>query len=203
MNNIVWHPHRVSKESRSKLKKQKPCLLWFTGLSGSGKSTVANAVDEMLYEMGYHTYVLDGDNIRHRLNKDLGFSSDDRIENIRRIGEVAYLFVDSGLIVLSAFISPFTAERQMVREMFGDGEFIEIFVNTPMDVCEQRDPKGLYKKARAGQISQFTGIDSAYEVPENPDIEINTSDLNLHQCAQKVVDQLVSRGLLQKHLADT
>lgn len=203
MNNIVWHPHRVSKESRSKLKKQKPCLLWFTGLSGSGKSTVANAVDEMLYEMGYHTYVLDGDNIRHRLNKDLGFSSDDRIENIRRIGEVAYLFVDSGLIVLSAFISPFTAERQMVREMFGDGEFIEIFVNTPMDVCEQRDPKGLYKKARAGQISQFTGIDSAYEVPENPDIEINTSDLDLHQCAQKVVDQLVSRGLLQKHLADT
>ena len=203
MNNIVWHPHRVSKESRSKLKEQKPCLLWFTGLSGSGKSTVANAVDEMLYEMGYHTYVLDGDNIRHRLNKDLGFSSDDRIENIRRIGEVAYLFVDSGLIVLSAFISPFTAERQMVREMFADGEFIEIFVNTPMDVCEQRDPKGLYKKARAGQISQFTGIDSAYEVPENPDIEINTIDLDSHQCAQKVVDQLVSRGLLQKHLADT
>ena len=203
MNNIVWHPHRVSKESRSQLKEQKPCLLWFTGLSGSGKSTVANAVDEMLHEMGYHTYVLDGDNIRHRLNKDLGFSSDDRIENIRRIGEVAYLFVDSGLIVLSAFISPFTAERQMVREMFGDGEFIEIFVNTPMDVCEQRDPKGLYKKARAGQISQFTGIDSAYEVPENPDIEINTIDLDLHQCAQKVVDQLVSRGLLQKHLADT
>ena len=203
MNNIVWHPHRVSKESRSKLKEQKPCLLWFTGLSGSGKSTVANAVDEMLHEMGYHTYVLDGDNIRHRLNKDLGFSSDDRIENIRRIGEVAYLFVDSGLIVLSAFISPFTAERQMVREMFADGEFIEIFVNTPMDVCEQRDPKGLYKKARAGQISQFTGIDSAYEVPENPDIEINTIDLDSHQCAQKVVDQLVSRGLLQKHLADT
>lgn len=203
MNNIVWHPHRVSKESRSQLKEQKPCLLWFTGLSGSGKSTVANAVDEMLHEMGYHTYVLDGDNIRHRLNKDLGFSSDDRIENIRRIGEVAYLFVDSGLIVLSAFISPFTAERQMVREMFADGEFIEIFVNTPMDVCEQRDPKGLYKKARAGQISQFTGIDSAYEVPENPDIEINTIDLDSHQCAQKVVDQLVSRGLLQKHLADT
>ncbi|UYM18544.1 adenylyl-sulfate kinase [Endozoicomonas euniceicola] len=197
MENIVWHPHKVSKEARSEQKSQKPCLLWFTGLSGSGKSTVANAVDEMLHEQGYHTYVLDGDNVRHRLNKDLSFSDEDRVENIRRIGEVSNLFVDSGLIVLSAFISPFAAERRMVRDMLPEGEFIEVFVNTPIEVCEQRDPKGLYQKARAGQIKNFTGIDSAYEVPENPEVVINTAELTLRECAQKVIDYLANRGLLQ------
>ncbi|MGI9281236.1 MAG: adenylyl-sulfate kinase [Endozoicomonas sp.] len=198
MENIVWHPHKVSKEARSNLKSQKPCLIWFTGLSGSGKSTVANAVDDLLHEQGYHTYVLDGDNVRHRLNKDLGFSDDDRVENIRRIGEVSNLFVDAGLIVLSAFISPFTSDRRMVRDMLPEGEFIEVFVNTPLEVCEQRDPKGLYQKARAGEIKNFTGIDSAYEVPENPEIIIDTAELNLKECAQLVLDYLIEKKLLQK-----
>ncbi len=197
MDNIVWHPHKVSKEARSEMKSQKPCLLWFTGLSGSGKSTVANAVDELLHEQGYHTYVLDGDNVRYRLNKDLSFTDEDRVENIRRIGEVSNLFVDSGLIVLSAFISPFTAERQMVRDMLPEGEFIEVFVNTPIEVCEQRDPKGLYQKARAGQIKNFTGIDSTYEIPVNPELEINTAELTLRECAEKVIDYLATRGLLK------
>ena len=203
MDNIVWHPHKVSKEARSEMKSQKPCLLWFTGLSGSGKSTVANAVDELLHEQGYHTYVLDGDNVRHRLNKDLSFTDEDRVENIRRIGEVSNLFVDSGLIVLSAFISPFAVERDMVREMMPEGEFIEVFVNTPIEVCEQRDPKGLYQKARAGQIKNFTGIDSAYEVPVNPELEIDTAELSLRECAQTVIDYLASRGLLQNNSLKT
>ncbi|WP_422409233.1 MULTISPECIES: adenylyl-sulfate kinase [unclassified Endozoicomonas] len=198
MENIVWHPHKVSKEARSKLKSQKPCLIWFTGLSGSGKSTVANAVDDLLHERGYHTYVLDGDNVRHRLNKDLGFSDSDRVENIRRIGEVSNLLVDAGLIVLSAFISPFTSDRRMVREMLPEGEFIEVFINTPLKVCEQRDPKGLYQKARAGEIKNFTGIDSGYDTPENPEILINTAEMNLKECAQMVLDYLVEKKLLQK-----
>ena len=196
--NIVWHHHKVSKEQRSVMKHQKPCLLWFTGLSGSGKSTVANAVDELLHESGYHTYVLDGDNVRHRLNKDLGFSDEDRVENIRRIGEVSHLFIDAGLIALSAFISPFASERQMIREMFDDGEFIEIYIDTPLAVCESRDPKGLYKKARAGQISNFTGIDSDYERPENPELVINTAELSLEECARKVVAYLDGRGVLNR-----
>lgn len=195
--NIVWHHHKVTREMRSSQKKQQSCLLWFTGLSGSGKSTVANAVDELLFETGHHTYVLDGDNVRHRLNQDLGFSDEDRVENIRRIGEVSNLFVDAGLIVLSAFISPFASERRMVREMISDGEFIEIFIDTPLDVCEQRDPKGLYKKARAGEIKNFTGIDSAYEKPENPELVIKTSELSLSECAQKVVEYLGKRGVVE------
>uniref|UniRef100_UPI00351BA022 adenylyl-sulfate kinase n=1 Tax=Endozoicomonas sp. Mp262 TaxID=2919499 RepID=UPI00351BA022 len=194
--NIVWHQHKVTQEMRSSQKKQKPCLLWFTGLSGSGKSTVANAVDELLFESGYHTYVLDGDNIRHRLNKDLGFSDKDRVENIRRIGEVSSLFVDAGLIVLSAFISPFSSERRMVRDMLPDGRFIEIFIDAPLDVCEQRDPKGLYEKARKGDIKHFTGIDSAYEKPEAPELVINTSELSLNECARKVVGYLGKRSVI-------
>jgi len=166
--NVVWHQHSIDKEFRSKLKKQKPVVLWFTGLSGAGKSTVAGALETKLAQAGYHTYLLDGDNVRHGLCSDLGFSEQDRRENIRRIGELAKLMADAGLIVLSAFISPHRAERQLVREMLPEGEFLEVFVNTSLEVCEQRDPKGLYKKARAGEIPNFSGIDSEYEAPVNP-----------------------------------
>ncbi|MDN3652668.1 adenylyl-sulfate kinase [Thalassotalea ponticola] len=192
--NTVWHEQHVSKQQRSAQKKQKPCVLWYTGLSGSGKSTIANAVDELLYRMGQHTYVLDGDNVRHGLNGDLGFSDEDRIENIRRIGQVAKLFVDSGLIVTTAFISPFRADRAMARELLDDGEFIEVFIDTPIEVCEQRDPKGLYKKARAGEIKEFTGITSEYEPPEQADIHVKTDELTIEQCAQQVVDYLITHG---------
>ncbi len=168
--NIVWHSSHITKDDRIKLTKQKPCILWFTGLSGSGKSTIANALEEKLYHNGNFTYLLDGDNIRHGLNKDLGFDEGSRTENIRRIGEVAKLFVDAGLIVLSAFISPFEKDRAMIKELVEDGEFIEIFVDTPLEVCEQRDPKDLYKKARRGDIKNFTGITSPYEKPQNPAI---------------------------------
>lgn len=188
--NVVWHNHKVTKQDRSTLKNQKPVILWFTGLSGSGKSTIANAVESKLYEMGKHTYLLDGDNIRHGLNKDLGFSTEDRIENIRRIGEVAKLFVDSGLIVLTAFISPFQKDRDLVREMVEDREFIEVYVDTPLEVCEQRDPKGLYKKARAGEIPNFTGISSPYEPPKNPEIHIKNDKISVEDCVEKVVEYL-------------
>ena len=188
--NIVWHNHYVTQEKRANLKQQKPCILWFTGLSGSGKSTVANAVEGLLYEQSKHTYLLDGDNVRHGLNKSLGFSEEDRIENIRRVGEVSKLFCDSGLIVLSAFISPFQADRDIVREMSRDGEFIEVFVDTPIEICEQRDPKGLYKKARAGEIKNFTGIDSPYEAPENPEVHIVNHDISIVDAAQTVIDYL-------------
>ena len=173
--NIVWHNSQVSKESRSKLTSQNPCVLWFTGLSGSGKSTIANALEEMLYYNGNFTYLLDGDNIRHGLNSDLGFDDKSRIENIRRVGEVAKLFVDSGLIVLTAFISPFQKDRDMVRELVEDKEFIEVYVDTPLEVCESRDPKGLYQKARKGEIPNFTGISSPYEVPTRAEIPIFTA----------------------------
>lgn len=176
-NNLTWHDTKITKEQRSKLKNQKPCVLWLTGLSGSGKSTLANALEQRLFTMGYHTYLLDGDNVRHGLNKDLGFDENSRIENIRRIGEVCKLFVDSGLIVLCAFISPFCEERQIIRELLDKGEYIEIFVDTPIEICEKRDPKGLYKKARNGEIKNFTGIDSPYEVPKNPEIHIKSENL--------------------------
>lgn len=188
--NVVWHGRSVSKEERSVLKKQKPCLIWFTGLSGAGKSTVANALDRWLHDNGYHTYLLDGDNVRHGLNKDLGFSDEDRVENIRRVGEVSGLFVDAGLITLSAFISPFRSERRMVRDMFSDGEFIEVYINTPISVCEERDPKGLYKKARSGQILRFTGIDSEYESPLNPSISIDTSKGSVEHSVERIVSYL-------------
>ena len=186
--NVVWHHHSIDKEFRSKLKNQKPVVLWFTGLSGAGKSTVAGALETRLAELGYHTYLLDGDNVRHGLCSDLGFSEQDRRENIRRIGELAKLMADAGLIVLSAFISPHRAERQLVREMLPEGEFLEVFVNTSLEVCEQRDPKGLYKKARAGEIPNFTGIDSEYEAPLNPEIDL--------LAGEKSIDQLVDDCLL-------
>jgi adenylyl-sulfate kinase len=195
-NDIVWHQHYLDKSLRSAQKRQKPCVLWFTGLSASGKSTTANAVEKKLFELGHHTYLLDGDNVRHGLNKDLGFSDSDRIENIRRIGEMTKLFADAGLIVLSAFISPFRADRQMVRDLVDEGEFIEIHMATPLSVCEQRDPKGLYQKARKGEIKNFTGIDSSYEAPESPEITLNTAECDIEACADKVIAYLKQNHII-------
>lgn len=195
--NIVWHDHHVSKQQRAQLKGQKPCILWFTGLSGSGKSTIANAVEVKLNELKKHTYLLDGDNIRIGLNKGLTFSDEDRIENIRRIGEVAKLFVDAGLIVLTAFISPFQQDRDKVRGLVEDGEFIEIFVDTPLEVCESRDPKGLYKKARDGEISNFTGISSPYQAPNKAEIHITNNKITIEKCVDKVIDYLNEKGYIK------
>lgn len=189
--NTVWHDQQISKSQRALLKNQKPCLLWYTGLSGSGKSTVANAVDALLFARGCHTYLLDGDNVRHGLNGDLGFSDDERIENIRRISEVSKLFVEAGLIVSTAFISPFASDRAIAREKLAKQEFIEVYIDTPIAICEQRDPKGLYKMARAGEIKNFTGIDSNYDIPLNAEVHIKTEQLSIEQCAQQVVDYLL------------
>ncbi|MEH6649432.1 MAG: adenylyl-sulfate kinase [Motiliproteus sp.] len=197
MNNIVWHNHEITKALRAEQKNQQPCLIWFTGLSGSGKSTLAGALEQELFKRGHHSYLLDGDNVRHGMNKDLGFTDADRVENIRRIGEMARLFVDSGMIVLSAFISPFRAERRMVRELVEAGEFIEVHLDTPLDTCEQRDPKGLYKKARAGEIRNFTGIDSDYERPENPEVRVDTSKLSVEESAKQLVDYLVAHQIIR------
>ena len=192
--NIAWQELDVDKGARARQKGQTPCVLWFTGLSGSGKSTIANLVEKKLHALGRHTYILDGDNVRHGLNKDLGFTSADRVENIRRVGEVARLFVDAGLIVLTAFISPFQAERVLAREILGDGEFIEVFVDTPLAECERRDPKGLYKKARAGKIANFTGLDSPYEPPVSPNIILDTAQLSEEAAADRVIAYLRERG---------
>jgi adenylylsulfate kinase len=195
-NNITWHQSTVNKKDRFQLNGHKSCVLWFTGLSGSGKSTLANAVDYALFHQNIKSYVLDGDNIRHGLNKDLSFGVEDRKENIRRIGEVAKLFVDSGLIVSSAFISPFLDDRQLVRNMFDSGEYIEIFLNCPIKICEDRDPKGLYKKARKGEISDFTGISSPYEVPIDPEIVIETDKMALEQSVEKIIGYLKEKKIL-------
>ena len=189
--NVHWQPTTVAREDHANLKNQNPRILWFTGLSGSGKSTIANAVEQRLAQMNRHTFLLDGDNVRHGLNKDLGFTETDRIENIRRIGEVAKLMADAGLIVLTAFISPFRAERQMVRSMLPEGEFIEVFVDTPLEVAEKRDVKGLYKKARAGELKNFTGIDSPYEEPQNAEIRVNTVEMSVEEAADYVVAQIL------------
>lgn len=195
--NIVWHDRAVTKQMHVDRLGQKPCLLWFTGLSGSGKSTLANALELALYKRGISTYLLDGDNVRHGLNKDLGFSDKDRVENIRRIGEASRLFVDAGLIVLSAFISPFRSDRDMVRHLLAENEFIEIYMSTPLPVCERRDPKGLYKKARNGEIKQFTGIDSPYEAPEHPEIAINSADHSIEKSVELVTSFLQSKGIIK------
>lgn len=197
MNDLTWHTHRISPALRAQQKHQLPVVLWFTGLSGSGKSTVANLVDEKLYTRGYHGFVLDGDNIRHGLNGDLGFSDAERVENIRRITEVAALLVEAGLIVSTAFISPFASDRSLVKKRLGT-QFIEIYVNTELSVCEQRDPKGLYRKARSGGISHFTGIDSPYEIPANPDLVLDAGVLSAEQCAEKVITYLLQGGWLFK-----
>ncbi|MEZ8225884.1 adenylyl-sulfate kinase [Vibrio splendidus] len=195
-DDVVWHNATVTHKQRSEQKKQTPVVLWFTGLSGSGKSTVANAVESKLLNLGKHSYLLDGDNVRHGLNKDLGFSDTDRVENIRRISEVAKLFVDSGTIVLTAFISPFIADREQARTLLLPSQFLEVFIDTPLSVCEQRDPKGLYKKARAGEIKHFTGIDSTYEVPLNADIHVETEGHSIEACAEIVVNQLSDLGYI-------
>ncbi len=189
--NVHWQATDIGRDAHAMLKNQKPKILWFTGLSGSGKSTIANEVEKALHLMNRHTFLLDGDNVRHGLNKDLGFTETDRIENIRRVGEVAKLMADAGLIVLTAFISPFRAERDMVRAMLPEGEFVEIFVDTPLEVAEARDVKGLYKKARAGQLKNFTGIDSPYEPPEHPDIRVNTVEMSPAKAAEYIVRQLM------------
>lgn len=182
--NVVWHPHPVTQQQREQLHQHRATVLWFTGLSGSGKSTVAGALEEALHRLGVSTYLLDGDNVRHGLCSDLGFSDADRKENIRRVGEVATLMVDAGLVVLTAFISPHRAERQMVREHVGAERFIEVYVDTPLAICEARDPKGLYKKARAGELRNFTGIDSVYEYPLKPEIHLDGEQLVTNLVAQ-------------------
>ncbi|MHB9879405.1 sulfate adenylyltransferase subunit CysN [Pacificimonas sp. ICDLI1SI03] len=191
--NVHWQAVDVTREAHASIKNQKPCVLWFTGLSGSGKSTIANLVEKKLHVMGRHTFLLDGDNIRHGLNRDLGFTDADRIENIRRIGDVAKLMADAGLIVLTAFISPFRAERDMVRAILPEGEFMEVFINTPLEVAEGRDTKGLYAKARQGKLKNFTGIDSPYEPPENPDIEVDTTKMSAEDAAEAIVQRVLGR----------
>ncbi|NKB39243.1 MAG: sulfate adenylyltransferase subunit CysN [Gammaproteobacteria bacterium] len=195
--NVVWQDMAIDKSARAELKHQKPCVLWFTGLSGSGKSTIANLVDKKLMDLGRHTYVLDGDNIRHGINKDLGFTDVDRVENIRRVGETAKLMVDAGLIVIVSFISPFVSERRLARSLVEDNEFIEIFVNTPLEECERRDRKGLYKKARLGEIKNFTGIDSSYEEPENAEIEIKTLECSAEEATMEIVSYLEDKAFLE------
>jgi len=187
----------VDKALRSQLKNQRPAVLWFTGLSGAGKSTIANLVEKKLAATGRHTYLLDGDNVRHGLNKDLGFTEADRVENIRRVAEVARLMVDAGLIVMTAFISPFRSERAMARGQMADGEFIEIHVNTPLAVAEERDVKGLYKKARRGEIANFTGISSPYEAPESPELVVDTQTQTAEEAADKIIAKLKSLGIVE------
>jgi bifunctional enzyme CysN/CysC len=194
--NLVWQEIDIDKGERARMKGQTPSILWFTGLSGAGKSTVANLVEKRLHTLGKHTYILDGDNVRHGLNRDLGFTDADRVENIRRVGETAKLFVDAGMIVVVSFISPFRSERDMVRQMVEDGEFLEVFVDAPLEVCESRDPKGLYAKAREGAIKNFTGIDSPYEPPENPELHLQTGDMTPEQAAEKVIEAMRDKGLI-------
>ena len=196
MKNIVWHNATVTRERRNQQNKHKSIVLWFTGLSGSGKSTLAHAVEEKLYQIGCRTIVLDGDNVRHGLCSDLDFSDDNRKENIRRIGEVAKLFIESGIITLTAFISPFAEERSKVKEIFVDGDLIEIYVKCPLSVCEDRDTKGMYKKAKNNEISNFTGISSPYEQPKNPDLVINTDKETIGESVNKVLDLLTQRKVI-------
>ena len=189
-SNISWHEMSINKKTRSELNSQKPCVVWFTGLSGSGKSTIANILEQKLHTAGKRTYLLDGDNVRHGLNKDLGFTDTDRVENIRRVAEVSKLMVDAGLITLVSFISPFKSERQMAKDLLSSDEFFEIFVSTSLEECEKRDPKGLYKKARAGELKNFTGIDSSYEEPENPDLVLDTNSTNAEELADQIINFL-------------
>ncbi len=196
--NVVWQALSVDKDHRAAIKHQMPCIVWLTGLSGSGKSTIANLLESRLHDMHRHTYVLDGDNVRHGLNRDLGFTEADRVENIRRVGETAKLMVDAGLVTVVSFISPYITERRMVRELVEPDEFIEVYVDTPLEVCEARDPKGLYKKARSGEIRNFTGIDSEYQIPEAPELTLRTADRSAEACVEDLLDFLVERGVVQR-----
>ena len=194
--NVVWHHATVTRARREQQNNHRGAILWFTGLSGAGKSTLAHAVEEELHQMGCHTFVLDGDNVRHGLCGDLGFSNEDRIENIRRVGELAKLFMEAGVIVLTAFISPFRSDRERVRGMVEHGDFMEIYCDSSIEVCETRDVKGLYKKARAGQITEFTGITSPYEQPENPELTVNTGAAELADCVAQVLNEMEQRGII-------
>lgn len=196
--NIVWSESQISGAQRAALLRHQPATLWFTGLSGSGKSTLALATEVALIERGINAFILDGDNIRHGLNSNLGFSPEDRTENIRRIGEVCKLFCDAGMIVFSAFISPYRADRDLVREKHPEGQFIEVFIDAPLEVCESRDVKGLYEKARAGIIPEFTGISAPYEAPQSPEIYISTAEHDLQACVQQVIDYLEAKGIIPK-----
>jgi len=196
LNNLVWHHATVTRQRRADLNQHQSTVLWFTGLSGAGKSTLAHALEERLYQMSFHTFVLDGDNVRHNLCKDLGFSAEARVENIRRVAEVAKLFVEAGVIVLTAFISPFAEDRAKARQLLGD-DFIEIYCDCSLEICEQRDVKGLYRRARAGEVKEFTGISSPYEIPEQPDLRVNTGTQDLETCVAQVLKYLVQRGVYQ------
>jgi adenylylsulfate kinase len=193
---LRWHEHSVNQQMHAEQKKQRPCMIWFTGLSGSGKSTLANALEVELLRRNYHSYLLDGDNVRMGLNRDLGFTDAHRVENIRRIGEVGRLMVDAGLIVLSAFISPFAEDRNMIRALLPEGQFFEFYVNASLSICEHRDPKGLYKKARSGQLKHFTGIDSPYESPVTPDLVLDTSATGIAECTQQMLAFLGAQSVL-------
>jgi adenylylsulfate kinase len=197
-NNAVWHHASVTRSKREKLNGHKSAVLWFTGLSGSGKSTIAHAVEENLYEIGCCTFVFDGDNVRHGLCSDLGFSKEDRAENIRRIGEMAKLFIEAGVIAFTAFISPFRSDREKVKRLFDEGDYIEIFCKCPVEVCEQRDVKGHYKRARTGEIKEFTGISSPYEKPLTPDLILETAICTIEECVSQVIDFLILRGIVSK-----
>ena len=197
MTNVVWHNSSVTKKNREKLLNQKPFVLWFTGLSASGKSTIANMVEQKLFDMQYKTYLLDGDNVRHGLNKDLGFDEKSRVENIRRIGEVAKLFLDSGTIVLTAFISPFKSDRKLVKSLFEENQFLEVFIDSSLEICEKRDPKGMYKKARNGEIKDFTGVSSPYEAPENPNIHVKNDDISIEEASEVIIRYLNEKKLIK------
>jgi adenylylsulfate kinase len=196
--NIVWHQGNVTRADREKINGHKACTVWLTGLSGSGKSTIAVDLEKRLCERGVRTYILDGDNIRHGLNKNLGFSPEDRTENIRRIGEVAKLFTDAGVVALTAFISPYRADRDQVRKIMAEGDFVEVHVDCPVEVCEQRDVKGLYKKARAGEIKEFTGISAPYEAPEKPELTINTAGQSVEESSKQILAYLERQGIVPR-----
>jgi adenylylsulfate kinase len=200
--NVVWHHATVTRARREAQNSHRGAIIWFTGLSGSGKSTLAHAVEESLYQRGCRTFVLDGDNVRHGLCGDLGFSSKDRQENIRRIGEISKLFMEAGVIVLTAFISPYRADRERVRGMVENGDFIEVYCNTPLEICESRDVKGIYKKARAGEIADFTGISAPYETPENPELIVNTGTAELDACAQQIINEMMQRGIITANISN-